>query len=222
MSDSNPKANPLTPVPAGPKSGPPAVSTERRAGPRVPAPYIPGGQRRELTDAITFPASARTIDRFVHAVLGRITLGVSPAGSLIGYLDWLANLAMAPGRQAELAQKAWRKAARFAVWSARDGWQPGTPPCIEPLRQDHRFTAEEWQQPPFNFFYQWFLLNQQWWSNATTNIRGMSPHNENAMNFLARQVLDVMSPSNFVATNPEVLKAASCRAVSTSCAASST
>ena len=78
-----------------------------------------------MTDAITFPASARTIDRFVHAVLGRITLGVSPAGLLIGYLDWLANLAMAPGRQAELAQKAWRKAARFAVWSARAGWQPG-------------------------------------------------------------------------------------------------
>ncbi|MFO1205851.1 MAG: alpha/beta fold hydrolase [Burkholderiales bacterium] len=160
-----------------------------------------------MTDAITFPASGRTIDRFVHAVLGRITLGVSPAGLLIGYLDWLANLAMAPGRQAELAQKAWRKVARFAVWSSRAGWQPGAPPCIEPLRQDHRFTAEEWQQPPFNFFYQWFLLNQQWWWNATTNIRGMSPHNEHAMNFLARQVLDVMSPSNFVPTNPEVLKA---------------
>ncbi len=208
MSDSDPKANPLTPIPTGPKSGLPEVSTERRAGPRVPAPHIPGEQRRETTDAITFPASARTIDRFVHAVLGRLTMGVSPAAPILGYLDWLANLAMAPGRQAELAQKAWRKAARFAMWSARAGWQPGTPPCIDPLPQDHRFTAEEWQQPPFNFFYQWFLLNQQWWSNATTDIRGMSPQKEYAQNFAGRQVLDVLSPSNFVLTNPEVLKAA--------------
>jgi len=168
---------------------------------------MPVEVRREITDALTFPASGRTIDRFVHAVLGRVTFGVSPAAAMLAYLDWLANLAMAPGKQAELAQKAWRKAARFAVWSARAATQPGTPPCIQPLPQDHRFSSEAWQQPPFNFFYQWFLLNQQWWWNATTSIRGMSTQKEKATSFMARQLLDVVAPSNFVWTNPEVLKA---------------
>jgi polyhydroxyalkanoate synthase len=99
--------------------------------------------------------------------------------------------------------------ARFAAWSAQAALQAGTPPCVEPLPQDRRFASPEWQQPPFNFFYQWFLLNQQWWWNATNNIRGMSRQKEKALSFMARQVLDIVSPSNFVATNPEVLKAAS-------------
>ncbi|MBL8528631.1 MAG: polyhydroxyalkanoic acid synthase [Burkholderiales bacterium] len=207
MPDFVPKPAPLTATPAVPKSGPADIPGERRVEPRLPTPTIPVEERREITDAITFPASGRTIDRFVHAVLGRMTFGVSPAAAILAYLDWLANLALAPGRQAELAQKAWRKAARFAVWSARAAVQPGTPPCIEPLHQDRRFRSPDWQQPPFNFFYQWFLLNQQWWWNATTHIRGMSTQNEQSVSFIARQFLDVMSPSNFVATNPEVLKA---------------
>jgi len=184
-----------------------AGGAERRLEPRLPPPPIPVEERREITDAITFPASARTIDRFVHAVLGRMTFGVSPAAAILTYLDWLANLAMAPGKQAELAQKAWRKAARFAAWSIRAAVQPGAPPCIEPLPQDRRFRGADWQQPPFNFFYQCFLLNQQWWWNATNGIRGMSTQKEKATSFMARQLLDVLAPSNFVGTNPEVLKA---------------
>ncbi len=197
----------VTPVLAASTPDPRSGSGDRRVEPRVPPPSIPVEERREITDAITFPASGRTIDRFVHAVLGRMTFGVSPAAATLAYMDWLANLAMAPGKQAELAQKAWRKVARFAVWSARAAVQPGTPPCIEPLPQDRRFRSPEWQQPPFKFFYQWFLLNQQWWWNATTSIRGMPPQKQKAVSFMARQILDVVSPSNFVLTNPEVLKA---------------
>jgi polyhydroxyalkanoate synthase len=114
---------------------------------------------------------------------------------------------MAPGKQAELAQKAWRKAARFAAWSARAAVHPDTPPCIEPLPQDRRFASPEWQRFPFSFFYQYFLLNQQWWWNAKNNVRGMSPQKQKATSFMARQIVDVMSPSNYVWTNPEVLKA---------------
>jgi len=74
------------------------------------------------------------------------------------------------------------------------------------LARDRRFRDERWQQPPFNLIYQSFLLYQQLLYNATTGIRGVSRRHEQAMFFMARQLLDVLAPSNFLWTNPEVLE----------------
>lgn len=173
----------------------------------VPIPTRPQEPLKEIAEALAFPASARTIDHFVSAVLGRISLGVSPAGLMTAYFEWLSHLVASPGKQIELVQKAARKATRFVVQAARATTDPETPPCIEPLPQDHRFSGEEWQQPPFKWIYQWFLLNQQWWHNATTGVHGVTPQNEKAIEFITRQLLDMASPSNFILTNPEVLQA---------------
>jgi polyhydroxyalkanoate synthase len=52
-----------------------------------------------------------------------------------------------------------------------------------------------------------FLLAQQWWANATTGVPALSERRKDIMNFVVRQFLDVMSPSNSLVTNPEVLDA---------------
>jgi polyhydroxyalkanoate synthase len=186
------------------------VSAGREVAPLpqgVPSTAIAQEPPKEIAEALAFPASARTIDHFVSAVLGRMSLGVSPAGLMTAYFEWLSHLVASPGRQIELMQKAARKASRFVVQAARSATDPDTPPCIEPLPQDHRFSGQEWQRPPFNWIYQWFLLNQQWWHNATTGVHGVTPQNEQAIEFITRQLLDMASPSNYILTNPEVLQA---------------
>jgi polyhydroxyalkanoate synthase len=208
------KTGPAQPATAARKSGPAAQRKKPRAAQRAATPsppslpdVLPPEPPHEIAEAFAFPASARTIDRFFSAVLGRTTVGISPAGFMTAWLEWLSHLSASPGKQIELMQKATRKATRFVVNMARTITNPETPPCIEPLPQDHRFSAEQWRQPPFNWIYQWFLLNQQWWHNATTGVRGVTPQNEKAIEFITRQLLDMASPSNFILTNPEVLQA---------------
>lgn len=151
--------------------------------------------------------SARNVDRAVHAGLAKLTHGLSPVSMLMAFADWGAHLAAAPGKQLDLTQKAfeqWMRLGQQALDCAHEEHEP----CIEPLPQDRRFTAAPWQQWPYNLIYQSFLLNQQWWQHATTDVPGVTQHHEQQVTFAVRQMLDLFSPSNFLLSNPEAQHAA--------------
>jgi polyhydroxyalkanoate synthase subunit PhaC len=161
----------------------------------------------EERDSYAVTALADITDRSLHATMARFTFGLSPAALAKAYFDWAIHLAVSPGKQLQLVDKATRKTVRFANHAFRSASQGGqASSCIEPLPQDRRFDGAEWQKPPYNFMYQAFLLQQQWWHNATTGIRGVTKHHEAMVEFVSRQILDMASPSNFLATNPEVLR----------------
>ena len=69
-------------------------------------------------------------------------------------------------------------------------------------RRTGGFADEDWQTWPYNLLYQGFLLQQQWWHNATTGVDGVSQQHENVVEFAARQILDMVSPSNSLANEP--------------------
>lgn len=149
---------------------------------------------------------AEILDRSMHALGARFTLGLSPAALMGAYLDWATHLAFSPGKQIELAAKAARQVARFGEQAANVATAGPCEPCITPLPQDRRFIAPEWQVFPSNLIYQSFLLHQQWWHNATVGIRGVTKQHEAVVEFATRQLLDVMSPSNFLPTNPVAMR----------------
>jgi polyhydroxyalkanoate synthase len=145
-------------------------------------------------------------DRTFHAMLARLTGGISPVALSLAYIDWASHLAAAPQRQLETSQAALRGARQF-LEAALHLFSPQYGPwsLIEPKPQDRRFAGSEWEWPPFNLLAQAFLLNEQWCHEATTGVRGVAPRNEAIVEFSVRQVLDVLAPSNFAVTNPEVL-----------------
>lgn len=147
----------------------------------------------------------RAIDQMREALSAHLTGGLSPASLALALIDWNIHLAAAPGKRLELIDKAVRKSARLSTYLAAAAVDPETPPCIEPLPGDYRFKAQGWSQQPFSSFAQSFLLAQQWWHNATHEVPGVTPHHEDVVSFMARQMLDVFSPSNNPLTNPEVL-----------------
>jgi len=155
--------------------------------------------------------SIHPLDRLIHANQGRLTSGISPTSMLLAYVDWAIHLANSPGKQGELAKKALKKSGRFWTYAAK---RLGTPcnlvgdDCgIEPLPQDKRFSSEGWKTLPFAFYAQSFLLTQQWWHNAINGVHGVSKHHEEVVSFTTRQLLDIVSPSNFLMTNPDLLSA---------------
>jgi len=157
-------------------------------------------------DSYTATALAELLDRASHAAIAKLSYGLSPASLIGAYLDWATHLAASPGKRMQLAEKAWRKWLRLQQYALRCALGGnGHAPCIEPLPQDKRFASDGWRKWPFNFFYQSHLLTQQWWHVATTGVPGLSAQHERMLQFAARQVLDVVSPSNFILTNPDVL-----------------
>ncbi|MEO3431069.1 alpha/beta fold hydrolase [Pelagibius sp. CAU 1746] len=146
------------------------------------------------------------LDRMLHAGLARVTAGISPAALGLAYTDWWMHLAGAPGKQAQLMQEAWSEMVRLSLSAARSAAGEVCEPCIQPEHRDKRFQDEAWCRPPFDMITQGFLLTQKWWQQATTGVRGVSTHHEAVVSFATRQLLDVFSPSNYVMTNPLLLR----------------
>ena len=195
------------PVPAAPARAPDRVQPEASVAERLSSllrlPDLPAVPDR---DPYWTTALADIANRVTHASLSRVTAGLSPAALTSAYLDWLVHLSMAPGKQMQLAEKAMRKSLRLQSYLRNYLTSGGqVEPCIEPLPHDRRFEAAEWKEWPYCAFYQSHLLAQQWWHIATTGVPGVSSHHERVLEFAARQLLDVLSPSNFVLTNPEIL-----------------
>jgi polyhydroxyalkanoate synthase subunit PhaC len=192
-------ATPPQPVRGEPRE---MIQPTRRAPPRAALPPILSAPER---DSYASTALGDVIDRSLHAATARFTAGLSPAALAEAYTDWATHLASSPGKRMQLLEKATKKAVRLARHTSHllEGRSDA---CIEPLPQDRRFVGEAWQSWPYNLIYQSFLLQQQWWHNATTGVRGVTRQHENVVTFAIRQLLDVVSPSNFLFTNPEILQ----------------
>ena len=151
--------------------------------------------------------SITNFDRLIRARIGKQSLGLSPPGLMLVYLDWLVHLEFSPAKRLELLGIGLRGALRLALYAARSLVDPDTLPVVESSPEDRRFIEPAWRRWPFNLYQQSFLVMQQWWQAATTNVWGVSRHDESVISFIARQLLDVVAPTNFPLTNPEILHA---------------
>lgn len=137
--------------------------------------------------------------------LARLANGISPSSVALAYADWFSHFIASPAHQAQMAASALRKSLAWLQYAGQ-AWSGDCTPCVAPAGNDRRFDPPEWRMPPFDILAQGFLLQQQWWQEAMTGVEGVSRHHEEVAAFTTRQWLDMASPSNFIATNPQVLK----------------
>ena len=82
-----------------------------------------------------------------------------------------------------------------------------TPEATDPAGFDKRFKHEAWKENEvFDFIKQSYLLSARFVQGTVSQVEGLDPKTAQKVDFYTRQFIDAMSPTNFVMTNPEVLR----------------
>lgn len=102
-------------------------------------------------------------------------------------------------------------AKHVALWSsllARKGGEPAEA-IAQPEPGDRRFAAPEWAESPiFDYVRQAYLLNAGYLKQVAEEMPIADGRAKSRIQFLTRQYIDALAPTNFAATNPEFIKTA--------------
>ncbi|MBS0235999.1 MAG: class I poly(R)-hydroxyalkanoic acid synthase [Proteobacteria bacterium] len=83
----------------------------------------------------------------------------------------------------------------------------GVEPFVKQDGKDSRFQDEAWERlPAYNFIKQSYYLNQNWINDLLAKIKTLDPKEKHKLTFYTKQLIDALSPSNFLATNPVILR----------------
>src|SRR3954463_9264512 len=116
---------------------------------------------------------------------------------------WLSDQARATELQMKLGK------AYLDLWGSSMRRLVGeeAPPAITPSPRDKRFADPEWKSNQFfDFVMQAYLLSTRWANDLVREAEGLDPHTRKKAEFYVQQIANALAPSNFVLTNPEVLR----------------
>lgn len=116
---------------------------------------------------------------------------------------WLAD----PQRTVELQTRL--GISYLALWAAAAKRLCGepAPPVVVPAAGDKRFADPEWSSNQFyDFLKQAYLLTTRWANELVAGAETLDPHTRQKAAFYVRQITNALAPSNFLLTNPELLR----------------
>jgi polyhydroxyalkanoate synthase len=123
------------------------------------------------------------------------------------FMEMTARMMADPARLVQAQLGFWQDYLTLWQSTTRRIMGMETAPVIETDPKDKRFRDEAWQQNEiFDFIKQSYLLSARYVQKTVGETEGMDPKTAKKVDFYARQFVDAMSPSNFVLTNPEVLR----------------
>jgi polyhydroxyalkanoate synthase subunit PhaC len=130
-----------------------------------------------------------------------VTEVVRTLGEVAEY--WLSD----PQRTVELQTSLGK--AYLDLWASavrRLAGEPAAPVAVL-APTDKRFSDPEWSQNQFfDFLKQAYLLTAQWADKLVADAADLNPHTRQKAEFYVRQITNALAPTNFVLTNPELLR----------------
>jgi polyhydroxyalkanoate synthase len=155
-----------------------------------PAPDIPGEDPTLL------------LAHDLRAQLASVSGGLATDDYLRAWWEWWLNLAAHPTSQLMMLQEGLERAA--------DTWQFALSAATgKPLAHEHpdaHFKAAIWNQWPYNALVRGYGNVEQWSEQLLGGTAGVSADSTQRLEFMRRQLLELLSPAHYLATNPELLE----------------
>ncbi len=129
-------------------------------------------------------------------------LGIAKA-----FYDMAGKLFANPAKLAEMHVKMWQDYTSLWHNTVLRFWGLKAKPVIEPAKGDRRFRHDDWEQNfLFDYIKQSYLIAARYLHQMVGSVEGLDETAAKKVDFYTRQYIDALSPTNFVATNPEVLR----------------
>jgi polyhydroxyalkanoate synthase len=123
------------------------------------------------------------------------------------FFDLSARLLSDPVKLAEMQYGLWKD--YVALWQSSMLKSMGYPsgPVAVPDKTDRRFRHPEWEENfIFDHIKQTYLIAARHLHRTVANTQGLDEATAKKVDFYTRQYIDALAPTNFVHTNPEVLR----------------
>ncbi len=133
---------------------------------------------------------------------------VDPFNISGAFMQMCARLAANPAALMDRQVELWKDYMQLWHNTAERMLGKETPPLVAPDSRDRRFKDPAWQESAvFDYIRQSYLLSARWLQHTVQEVDGLDKHAAMKLDFYTRQFIDALSPSNFLMTNPEVLRA---------------
>ncbi|MGH7064536.1 MAG: class I poly(R)-hydroxyalkanoic acid synthase [Stellaceae bacterium] len=165
------------------------------------------GVSRQIADIAE--TSRRLVAEFLDRQGAGQNIGMAdPLAIGTAFFEMTARMLADPGRLVEAQIALWQD--YMSLWQrTAERLAGGNPePLIAPSAGDRRFRDPAWSDNAvFDFIKQSYLLTARWLQGVVHATDGIDAHTARKIDFYTRQFIDAMAPTNFVLSNPEVLRA---------------
>ena len=130
-----------------------------------------------------------------------------PLNVASAFMEMTARLIASPGHMVEAQIGFWRDYMSLWQNTTRRIMGMESESVIDAPSTDRRFKDDAWKENEvFDFIKQSYLLSARYVQDVVKHVDGLDAKTAQKVDFYARQFVDAMSPSNFLLTNPEVLR----------------
>ena len=179
-------------------------TTEDKTSFRLPDPAVVSRTMADVAER-----GQRLVTDFLRrqAEDGTTPPGPDPLNLGSAFLEMTARLMANPARLMQAQIGFWQDYLTLWQNTARRMMGEKAPAVIEEPKTDRRFKDDAWRENEvFDFIRQSYLLSARFFTNMVQTTEGLEPKTAQKVDFYTRQFVDAMSPSNFLLTNPEVLR----------------